>query len=306
MSTREHTEHSKKFPLAGYLFLIGTALFTAISYAFGRAVQKDLDPESTIFFWFGGALIFSFITVLLVPDQRQEARNIGKYWKIFLYTSVLTSIGAALWIISIRLIGIPLTSFLLKAQTLFALLLGMIFLGERLNRGEAVGVVITIAGGIIVAYQSDITLLIGTFTALGAALFYSFISFVVKKVGQRLNMLMVANMRALGVTVFLLIYLFVTGTFELPSKPIEYVYMVLGGTSGALIAKACQFQAIKLIDVSRTTAVLPLESIFVILFSYYIFGEIPSLIKLVGGAGIIIGVIFLVIFRGKKPEVMDK
>jgi len=306
MSVKEAPEHPKKFPLGGYLFLIGTAFFTAISYAFGRAVDRNLDPESTIFFWFGGALIFSFITVALLPEQREEVRNIGKYWKIFLYTSVLTSIGAALWIISIRMIGIPLTSFLMKAQTLFALLLGMIFLGERLNRGETVGIIITITGGIIVAYQSDITLLIGTFTALGAAFFYSFISFVVKKVGQRLNMLMVANMRALGVTLSLLIYLFATGTFEAPSRPIEYIYMILGGTSGALIAKACQFQAIKLIDVSRTTAVLPLESLFVILLSYYIFGEIPSLIKLIGGAGIIIGVIFLVLFRGKEPDVLDK
>ena len=77
MSTEEAKHHSKKFPLAGYLFLIGTALFTAISYAFGRAVQKDLDPESTIFFWFAGALIFSFITVALLPDQREEVKNLG-------------------------------------------------------------------------------------------------------------------------------------------------------------------------------------------------------------------------------------
>jgi len=296
----------KKFPLAGYLFLVGTALFTAISYAFGRAVDRNLDPESTTFFWFFGALIFSVFVVALVPNQREEAKNLKKYVKILLYTSVLTSIGAALWIISIRTIGIPLTSFLMKSQTLFALILGMVFLGERLNRGETVGIVITIAGGIIVAYQTDITLLIGTFTALGAAFFYSCLSFIVKKVGQRLNMLMVANMRALGVSLFMITYLVVTGTLEFPTRPIEYVYMILGGTSGALIAKACQFQAIKLIDISRTTAVLPMESLFVILFSYYIFGEIPSLIKLIGGAGIIIGVIFLVIFRGKKPEVLDK
>ena len=130
--------------------------------------------------------------------------------------------------------------------------------------------------------------------------------FVVKKFGQRLNMLMVANLRALGVCLFLTIYLVATGTLEAPTKLIDVVYMVLGGTSGALIAKAFQFQAIKLIDVSRTTAVLPMESLFVILFSYYIFGELPSLIKLIGGAGIIIGVIFLVIFRGEKPEVLDK
>ena len=206
MSANE-AHQTTKFPIIGYIYLVGTALFTAISYAFGRAVDRSFDPESTIFFWFGGALIFSFVTVLFIPEQREEARSITKYWKIFLYTSIFTSIGAVLWIISIRLIGIPLTSFLLKAQTLFALMLGMIFLGERLNRGEAVGIIVTVAGGIIVAYQREVSLIIGTFTALGAALFYSLISFVVKKVAQKLNMLMVANMRTLGVTVFLLIYL---------------------------------------------------------------------------------------------------
>src|SRR3546814_944772 len=69
--------------------------------------------------------------------------------------------------------------------------------------------------------------------------------------------------------------------------------LALGGITGAYIAKACQFQAIKMIDVSRTTAVLPLESLFVVLLSYFIFHEIPSVIKLLGGAAIITGVIFL-------------
>jgi len=49
-----------------------------------------------------------------------------------------------------------------------------------------------------------------------------------------------------------------------------------------------------------------MESIFVVLLSYFLFDEIPSVFKLIGGALIIAGVIFLVIFRGQKPEVLDK
>jgi len=307
MSDSKKTAVNKnRFPLAGYLFLVGTAFFTALSYAFGRAVDKGLDPETTVFFWFFGAFICSIFVVMTIPSQRAEVRKLRNYTKIFIYTSILTSIGAALWIISIRTIGIPLTSFLMKAQTPFALMLGMIFLGERLNKGETVGIAITIIGGVIVAYQSDIELLIGTFTALGAAFFYSALSFIVKKFAQNLNMLTVANMRALGVSIFLIIYLVVTGTFEMPTRLIDIIFMALGGITGAYIAKASQFQAIKLIDVSRTTAVMPMESLFVVLLSYFIFKEIPSTIKLIGGALIITGVIFLVIFRGQKPEVLDK
>lgn len=291
----------EKFPLSGYLFLVGTALFTALSYAFGRAADRTVDAATTMFIWFFGAFLCSIAVVIAVPSQRADFRSLGKYKKIFILSSILTAVSGVLWIMSIRTIGIPLTSFLMKSQTLFSLLLGMVFLGERLNRWESVGVVITVTGGIIVAYQREFSLLVGTFTAIGAALCYSSLSFIVKKIGQDLNMHTVANLRALGVSLFLFLYLVATGTFQAP-RPVDILYMALGGITGAYIAKACQFQAIKLIDVSRTTAVLPLESIFVVLFSYFIFHEIPSLIKLLGGAGIITGVVFLVIFRGEKPE----
>lgn len=307
MNNTDQNQHSdKRFPIVGYLFLVSTAFFTALSYVFGRAVDFSLDLETATFFWFFSAFVCSVFVTLAVPAQRAEVKKLRSYLKIFIYTSVLTSIGAALWIMSIRTIGIPLTSFLMKAQTLFSLFLGMIFLGERLNRGESVGIVITIIGGVIVAYQRDFGLLMGTITALGAAFFYSCIAFIVKKVAQDLNMLMVANLRALGVSIVMIIFLVVSGTFEMPSRFIDIVFMALGGITGAYIAKASQFQAIKLIDVSRTTAVMPLESLFVVLLSYFIFQEIPSVIKLMGGGLIITGVVFLVIFRGKKPDVMDK
>lgn len=299
--SRTNRNGREKFPIAGYLYLVGTALFTALSYVFGRAIDRSFHPAAITFYWFFGAFLCSVLVVLAIPSQRAEVKHLRKYTKIFIYSSILTAVGAALWISAIKTIGIPLTSFLMKAQTLFSLMLGMIFLGERLNKWETVGIVITVTGGIIVAYQREFSLLVGTLTAIGAAFFYSSLSFIVKKMGQRLNMLTVANLRALGVSIFLIAYLVLTGTLQTPG-PVDLVFMCLGGITGAYIAKACQFQAIKLIDVSRTTAVLPLESIFVVLFSYFIFREIPSVIKLIGGAGIITGVIFLVLFRGEKPE----
>ena len=291
---------NEKFPITGYLFLVGTALFTALSYVFGRAIDRSFHPAAITFYWFLGAFLCSVLVALAIPSQRAEVRDLRKYTKIFIYSSVLTAVGAALWISAIKTIGIPLTSFLMKSQTLISLMLGMVFLGERLNKWESAGIVITVTGGIIVAYQREFSLLLGTLTAIGAAFFYSSLSFIVKKMGQRLNMLMVANLRALGVSICLIAYLVLTGTLQTPG-PVDLLFMCLGGIMGAYIAKACQFQAIKLIDVSRTTAVLPLESIFVVLFSYFIFHEIPSVIKLIGGAGIIIGVIFLVLFRAEKP-----
>jgi drug/metabolite transporter (DMT)-like permease len=303
LTSAEKTE--TRFPLKGYLFLVSTAFFTALSYVFGKAVNKDLNPESVTFYWFFGAFFFSIFAVMMFPSQRTELRQLRKYTTIFILSSVVTAIGAALWIFSLRTIGPPLTSFLMKAQTLFSLFLGVMFLGERLNKGESIGIIITIAGGIIVAYQREGYLLLGTLMALLSAFFYSLLSFLVKKIAQDLNMLTVANLRALGVAIVAFIYLIISGRFQIPGLT-DLVLMALGGLTGAYIAKASQFQSIKLLDVSRSTAVMPMESLFVILFSYFIFDDLPSIVKLIGGAGIIAGVVFLVIFRGEKNDVLGK
>lgn len=291
----------QKFPITGYLFLLSTAFFTAISYVCGKAVDKELGPDLVTFYWFFGAFLFSLFVLPFFKAQRDEFKNIARYKMIFLLSSVVTSIGAALWIFSLRSIGLPLTSFLMKAQTLFTLFLGIIFLKEKLNKGEAVGIIITLIGGVIVAYQREGYLILGTITALTAAFFYSVLSFTVKKYASDLNMLTVANLRTLGVTIVVFIYLIVLGKFEIPTG-IDFIYMALGGLTGAYIAKASQFQSIKLLGIARSTAVMPLESIFVIIFSFTIFNELPSIIKLAGGFMIVFGVIFLVIFRGSEEK----
>src|SRR5574341_586502 len=259
-----------KYPPRGYIFLVGTAFFTALSYVFGKAVNKDLNPETITFFWFFGAFFFSIFAVMLIPSQRTELRYLRNYVTIFVLSSIVTAIGAALWIFSLRTIGPPLTSFLMKSQTLFSLLLGIMFLGERLNKGETIGIMLTIAGGVIVAYQKEGYLILGTFMALLSAFFYSLLSFLVKKIAQDLNMLTVANLRALGVAIVVLVYLIVTERFQVPGLK-DLVFMAFGGLTGAYIAKASQFQSIKLLDVSRSTAVMPLESLFVVLFCYFLF-----------------------------------
>ncbi len=296
---------TSKYPLRGYFFIVGTAFFTAISYVFGKSIDKNLNPETVTFFWFSGAAFFSMLTAIMVPSQRSELRHVRKYMAIFIMSSIVTAIGSALWIISLRTIGPPLTSFLMKFQTLFSLFLGVVFLDERLNMGETVGIILTIAGGLIVAYQREVSLILGTLVALLAAFFYSLLSFLVKRFAQHLNMFAVANLRSLGVAIVLFVYLMSIGRFQVPGLR-DLTFMILGGVTGAYIAKASQFESIKLIGVSQSTAVMSLESLFVVIFSYFIFNDLPSTIKLIGGIGTIIGVVFLVIFRGVRGDVVEE
>lgn len=301
-----NNSQTRSFPLKGYALIGGTAFFTALSYIIGKYLDVDtggLDPATTTFFWFFGAAVVGFFVSALAPAQRAEFRDFRKYRLIFLLTSVFTAVGAVLWVASLWIIGPALTSFLMKAQTLFSLLFGIVFLREKINRGEAAGMALTIAGGCAVAYHKDSYQLLGVAAVLTSALCYSVVAFCVRKelMRRKLNMLTVATLRIFGVSAILFLYLLASGTVEMPS-PRDIVLMGIGGTCGAYIAKSCQFYAIKLLDLSRSTAVMPLESLFVVLMSLAVFGTVPPAIKLLGGVCILAGVVFLVVFREQKTE----
>ncbi|NSW73538.1 DMT family transporter [bacterium] len=286
--------------LIGYFFIIGTAFFTAFSYIFGKKVSDNLFPETVAFYWFLGALIVAVLKRIVFTGLGYKfsvsINELGKYKKIMILTSLITVFGAASWVIALRIIGPPSTSFLMKFQVLFAVIFGVIFLGERLGKMEIIGIVFTIIGGLFITFNSTPIELIGSFYAISAAFFYSILFILVKKMAADLNMIMVATLRSMGVVIIGFLYLIISGKFQLPNSD-DFFMMLLGGTCGAYIGKAFQFQAIKLVDVSRTTAITPLEAVFVIFLSFIFFDTVPDLYKLIGGFLIILGVIFLLIFR---------
>ena len=291
---------SKSNILLGYFLVMGTAFFTAFSYIFGKKVSDDLYPETVAFYWFFGAFVFALIKRLIFSSIgtkfRVPLRDLSKYKEVMIISSIVTVFGVAFWVIALRSAGPPVTSFLMKFQVVFSVVLGAFFLNERLKPLEIFGIILTILGGLIITYDTTIFELKGAFYAVGAAFCYSCLFIVVRKKGSKLNMMMVATLRSLGVSIIGIIYLFLSGRFQLPTN-IDLVYMLIGGTCGAYIGKALQFQAIKLVDVSRTTAVTPLEAVFVVSLTFLFFDTIPSSLKLIGGGLIIIGVIFLLIFR---------
>ena len=300
---QNNLKKKKSDVLFGYLLVTGTAFFTAFSYIFGKKVSEDLYPETVAFYWFFGAFLFAILKRTLFglfgTKFRVNIDDLGQYKDVMIISSIVTVFGVAFWVIALRSAGPPVTSFLMKFQVVFSVILGAFFLNERLRKLEFFGIALTIIGGLVITYDTPIFELKGAFFAILAAFCYSCLFVIVRRKGSSLNMMMVATLRALGVSVIGISYLLISGRFQLPSN-IDLLYMLIGGTCGAYIGKALQFQAIKLVDVSRTTAVTPLEAVFVVLLTFIFFDTMPSFLKLVGGGLIVLGVVFLLVFRKKN------
>jgi len=289
--------------ILGYLFVVGTAFFTAFSYIFGKMVSDDLYPETVTFYWFLGAFLVAIINGIILSIFSNNFKfvlsNLKDYKKVTIISSLITIVSVAFWVIALRTVGPPVTSFLMKFQVVFSVLLGFLFLNEKLNRLEILGIIITFVGAFVITYDSSNFELKGSLYAILAAFGYSSLFMIVKKMGSQLNMMMVAVLRSLGVSILVGLYLIYFNKFQLPT-PTDFIYMLIGGTCGAYIGKAFQFQAIKLVDISRTTAITPLEAVFVLILTYIFFDSVPSTIKLIGGSLILLGVLSLIIFSRKK------
>lgn len=289
--------------LLGYSLIIGTAFFTAFSYIFGKMVSLDLYPETIAFYWFFGAFLVALVKrwIFSIFDTKYKISisDLRKYSLVMGISSVATIFGMVFWVIALREIGPPMTSFLMKFQVVFSVILGFLFLNEKLRKLEIFGIFLTLIGGLVITYDISHFELKGGLFAIFAAFSYSCLFLIVRKLGSKLNMMIVATLRSLGVAILAVVYLLFTNKFQFPSS-LDLAYMFIGGTFGAYIGKAFQFQAIKLVDISRTTAITPLEAVFVIGLTFVFFDTIPSSIKLTGGALIILGVLFLLIFRNEN------
>ena len=297
--------NKKQNVLIAYALVMGPAFFTAFSYILGKKVSEDLYPETVAFYWFFGAFLFAVIKRLIFmvfgTKFRVPIKELSKYNEVMIISSIITVFGVAFWVIALRSVGPPVTSFLMKFQVVFSVILGAALLNERLRKLEIFGIILTIMGGVVIAYDTSGFELKGSIFAIMAAFCYSCLFIIVRKRSSNLNMMMVATLRSLGVSIIGVLYLLFSDRFQLPSN-IDLIYMLIGGTCGAYIGKALQFQAIKLVDVSRTTAVTPLEAVFVVLLTFFFFDTIPSSSKLIGGGFIVVGVIFLLIFRKENLD----
>ena len=233
--------NKKQNVLIAYALVMGTAFFTAFSYIFGKKVSEDLYPETVAFYWFFGAFLFAVIKRLIFmvfgTKFRVPIKELSKYNEVMIISSIITVFGVAFWVIALRSVGPPVTSFLMKFQVVFSVILGAALLNERLRKLEIFGIILTIMGGVVIAYDTSGFELKGSIFAIMAAFCYSCLFIIVRKRSSNLNMMMVATLRSLGVSIIGVLYLLFSDRFLLPSN-IDLIYMLIGGTCGPYIGIA--------------------------------------------------------------------
>ena len=266
-------------------------------YVFSKAALLEVNFFQFQFYWFAFALVW-IVPFLVLTGMIKRIPALSRASRITLLIIGLLELGAAsLMFLAIQLADNPTTiSFLSNLTPIFVTILGIRFLGERFNLVEAIGIILTIGGVILITYTRDTSL--REFFGKGSGWIlvsspFSSISIVTAKSRIR-------DIHPGILTLNRVVFLFLFGLTAMLVRQESFLVsgrslmnMGIGALLGPFLTGFAQYSALRYIEASRTMIIQATRSLFVLVGSMIYLSILPEMLQLTGGIITIIGVIVL-------------
>lgn len=222
--------------------------------------------------------------------------------RFFLAIGLLVAASTTFNYVAVAYIDPGTASLLAQTSTIFALALSLIWLRERLNRIEIAGALVAVLGVLIINFQAGDYWRLGSLLVLASSFMYALHAAIVKQHGGELEFRNFFFWRVASTTGFLLLFTTARGQLVWPSRQAWFI-LILAGTVDVVISRVLYYLALRRLRMSFHTVILTLSPVITILWSIALFGELPTVQGLAGGAAVIAGVAIITAgrLRGKVP-----
>src|SRR5262249_53600018 len=128
-------------------------------------------------------LVLGTLQIVAWRRGRVDWAVLRRHWTFFLVIGVLVGVDTNLGFIAVRYVDPGTAALLSRKSGLFGVAFGIVWLGERLRRTEAVGAVIAVGGVIVIGAQPGHYLRWGSALIIVATFLYALHAAVVKRYG---------------------------------------------------------------------------------------------------------------------------
>jgi len=291
---------SQPSPAKGYLLAVASTASLGMVFIFSKTILQTLNRETFIPLWYlaGFLLVAAY---LLLTGQARSLLVPRRLWGPVLAVGLLNSVAAVAFFWEIQLTDPTLVSFFGRMETVYTVLWGVLFLRERLNRREVAGMALTLIGALLITYAAgQIVLQAFLLSIFVETLFFS-LAFLVSKVA--LNHAMpaaaLAGYRSLLMSLLTAIYATLAGQWMAPT-PRELLLIGSGAIFGPFLTWVLLMHALARADASKVAVIRNTQPVFVALYSLIIFGALPALRQMFGGALAVAGVILILVARQRR------
>lgn len=289
----------------GYLYALGASLALAASFVFSKSALNHLSMLQFGLLWFSMGVIWNGIWFLVRRDHRNVRGNALAKTGVALVIAVLEGAATGLFYLAIKAMENPaVVSFIGNIGPVFVTLMGILLLKERFRSSQVIGIVITISGIFVINFrEGGFAGFVdpGSVYVISAAFLFSFATIV----GRRMHHLLVPGYMSL-IRSFLLALvmalLFFPNSELAPISLSIWKDLALGSLLETLIVIVFAYQALKLIEATKTSLLISTKGVWTLLLAWIFLGVFPTGVQLVGGLLTLAGVWLITWSRDSTPQ----
>jgi drug/metabolite transporter (DMT)-like permease len=271
-------------------------LIDGLHFVFARALRDYLPPVTSAFFVIAIAAVE--LAVFAAWQGRLRLATFRQHWRFFTAIGALIGTSTAMTYVSVTYIDPGTASLLVQTTTIFGLLLGVVWLGERLSRRQVVGAAVCLLGVAIITFQPGDYLRLGALLIIGSSVFYALHAAIVKRYGGGLDFLEFFVWRVVSVAGFLFFVAAALGPLQWPT-PTAWLILIIAGTVDVVISRALYYLVLRRVKVSVHSLILTASPVVAIIWSYILFQSVPTARELLGGVAVLAGV--MLVTTARKP-----
>ena len=273
-------------------------------YIITKLFLNDLPFPVFGVYWFSAGLLWNLLIAVAKPETVRKFNFKRSFLLFLVLVGLLDTTATLMWFKAINDTDNPsLVSFMTNIGPIYAAILGYLFLKERFTISEILGVIITLAGAVLIGYREDFTWQSFLFTGAGLILISSFISAVGKVILKpkikNYHPIILSINRILYLLSFSLIASIVMG-YDLAIEPRLILAIVGGSLLGPFLSAFAGFNALERLKVTTWSILSTSRSFFVLIAGFLVMGILPEGYQIIGGIMTVIGVLIITFARVRK------
>ncbi len=292
-----------------YAILAAGILAVSLSAVFIRLAQAEGIP-SLLIAAFRLTLAAALLTPITLRRHQAALRGLSRSDFLLIFLSGLfLALHFILWTSSLEYTSVLISVVLVTTTPLWSALLELIFLRARISRLTLIGLLIAIAGGIIISLPAaDETLrlgnnpLFGGLLAVTGAIAMAVYLVIGRKVRENLPLLPYIWLVYSSAAVFALFAVLLTSTPITGYSNQGYLWMILVSLFPQLIGHTSFNYALEYLSATFIGIVTQSEPVGSAIFAFFIFQEIPRPSQIFGSLIILGGVILASLGQGKQSD----
>jgi drug/metabolite transporter (DMT)-like permease len=275
-----------------FLLLGGTVCLSTIPIV-SKLVLEEIPHVHFTAWWMLSAGVWAAIWAF--GFKGEEARNaIVNAWPRIILTGVFSTGYAFFYFAGLSRLNPAVATFLVNSRMVWAIAIGMIFLGERYSAGQIVAMLI-VASGVVVVYIDAPPggEIVGMILVILSAISFVLMSTVAKSTVRSFGVPAVLLGRFVFPTLALLPVSLAAGSI-LPYLTTRTLILIVGGSFiGPFFSFLLIFTALRYLDVGVHTIFHTLNIVLTTALTYFVFGTIPAANRMAGGAMVLLGIAIL-------------